>query len=86
MKLLSPDEVAVRGAPGKQLSVEAGLRLGLPDLHNHHYHHHYHYNNHHYHYQEWDKAQNGYISLDTMVEIYRIYKVCDMPPSSIELN
>ena len=26
-------------------------------------------------FQEWDKSQNGYISLDCMIEIYRIYKV-----------
>ena len=25
--------------------------------------------------QEWDKNQSGYISLETMTEIYRIYKV-----------
>lgn len=26
-------------------------------------------------FQEWDKNQTGYISLETMTEIYRIYKV-----------
>ena len=26
-------------------------------------------------FKEWDKNQTGYISLETMTEIYRIYKV-----------
>merc|ERR1711976_657486 len=36
-------------------------------------------------FQEWDKAQNGYITLDTMTEIYRIYKV-DLKEEEVKLK